>query len=135
MGLDNGVYMHTRHKISSENLPPRLDLHLVEEPTGYCYEIAYFRKAWAVHDLMYDILNFKGSTAEIEGSVKELELFKDGLHRFLDDPDEFDERSQVFFMDEANTVANIGFSIMRCSWAIKYAKEHPEVYFEFVDSY
>lgn len=136
MGLDSYVIMRSRKCFDENEIPSWVRTSCREEDGMYEYEIAYFRKAWAIHDLMYELPNSTLSPDDcgFVGNVQDLRAFRDGLHEMLNDPDLFNQRSQVFFLDEDNTLLNLSQSIMNCSWAIEVA-ETELVEFEFIDSY
>ena len=134
MGLDSSVTLKSKRELTSE-FPAWVSItrntHITDHEFPYLYDISYFRKAWAVHDLMV----FLGvpNCDEAEGDYKMLEGYREGLIDFLRNPEDFDDRSQVFTMK--TYMGNIAQSILNCSWAIKYLKEHLDVVVEFSDSY
>lgn len=139
MGLDSIVRMHCRNKIKDEDIPYWINkdsFQKEESEDTFSYEVSYFRKAWAIHDLMYELCPNMPIDGEAEVSYKEMELYRDALInvlKYADAHEAFDERSQVFQVSDL--YESIASQIVVCSWAIEYAKKHPDVYFVFIDSY
>lgn len=133
MGLDNYVDLVSRKKI--EDIPSWVELRGVpfESDDGhYIYELSYFRKCWHIHDIMMGLDNSEDCRSW-DGEYTDLAKYRDGLINIFSDPCEFNDRSQVFTVNEE--LGAIGQSILNCNWAIDYLVENHDAYVRFVDSY
>lgn len=145
MGLDNGIVLHTQEKIDLEHLPDWVCItenKYTSFKTGYTYDLCYFRKSWGFRDFMYSLvkeyhsdeqIGIDGGEFELPSSEKVLTDIQDIFYYFLKNPEEWDRRSQVFFMEDS--MNSIVQSILNMTWAKEYAKTHKWCSLLFYDSY
>lgn len=129
MGLDNGLILLTRRALTDEELIDAIQLEFfgVDEDTGdYCYELAYWRKNYAIEAIGNRCFDEEVSEAAAREFASELmELVWDSERERWDSA--FSKNSQQL-TECAKAIANLG-------WAFRFMEEHPHARVEWYDSY
>ena len=151
MGLDNSISLYTRHKLNLEDAPDYVQiteaLDTQKDGNGYIYDIIYFRKSWAFRGMMYKLMYDHGVEVPSEGETnsmnsgnfdipatpKIIRAIQDGLYSFMLNPDDWDDNSQVFTIDDVAPI--VARNILTLSWLSKQLEDIPGAYLIFVDSW
>lgn len=128
MGLDNGLYLHTRKDMKDEPKPNWLELEYwedFEDKTKGEWEIAYWRKNYGVRDLAFEIFS------DFENcSPSELKKFSKKLCEFLTGEREWNAAWEL-----GECFNGLAYQIAAISWAADWLEQNSNSYVEFVDSY
>ena len=142
MGLDNGILIRTKQKLSLESLPSFVNIEIDEykmadRSGGYWYEVCYWRKCWNIRNIIIDMLPSKG---EEDGtyalSKNNISQLCHTLNSYILNPYKWEndyENGQTIW--DSNTMLEcLVHDIANLTWLKNYMNNH-KVYVEFYDSY
>lgn len=125
MGLDNGLYLHTRRDMKEVKKPTWLELDFWDSDEGGDWEIAYWRGNHGVQNLGHEVFKDFDNC-----SPSELKEFSEKLCGFL-----MGEREWDCGWDLEECFGRLGRQIAAISWIANWLEEEPNARVEFVDSY
>lgn len=139
MGLDSTIVLHTQSAVDSNELPDWVWLEKRDDSTND-YVLVYFRKSYGFRHMMNRILEkYKiqvdpmGGKYDLPNKINFIDDLQNGLYNFLLNPDDWDDESQIFYMDTCyKTIAQ---AILNLTWMKQYMEKHPTVYLEYIDSF
>ena len=142
MGLDNGILIKTRQKLSPESLPLFVNIEMDEykmadEGGGYWYEVCYWRKCWNIRNIILDIISSKENDDGIYALNKnDIRQLRYALNGYILNPYKWDddyENGQTIW-DSSVMLSHLIRDMANLAWLENYMDNH-KVYVEFYDSY
>ena len=134
MGLDNGIILHTKTKISApKELKGRLSDFSIGEDE-YQYDICYWRKCWNIRRGVWQALNTAPDYVYIDSlTIDEIKQIWKVIYD-LNARDVWDDGGYtIWSYDEIHD--QLDYDLLSLEWLISYLREHPDARAEFYDSY
>ena len=141
MGLDNGITLITRQKLTEHDIPPYIHIDIDDwedehDNRGYHYEICYWRKCWNIRSIVFDINDNAIDNGIFELDMKHVYQLEQKITEYIVDiqkwQDDYEGGRTIWDADDM--LPHLAQDVVNLQWLENYMKKHRAIV-EFYDSY